>query len=199
MNLCSVDSCEREHYALGFCRRHYLRAKSAEINAARRSAYVANIEHERSIRRVWRKANPEKVKATKQRHHIAHADKIKARVREWVRKNPEKRKANVRAWDKAHADVCAAKLANRRAKKFNATPSWANKFFIAEAYHLARLRTKMLGFRWHVDHIVPLDSEIVCGLHVEHNLQVIPAITNRRKGNRHWPDMPVFLKESQNG
>lgn len=71
-----------------------------------------------------------------------------------------------------------------------ATPSWANPFFIEEAYHLAKLRSEMTGFAWHVDHVVPLKSRIVCGLHVEHNLAVVPAPYNLSKGNRHWPDMP---------
>jgi len=30
----------------------------------------------------------------------------------------------------------------------------------------------------------------VCGLHVEHNLQVIPRSVNQSKNNRRWPDMP---------
>lgn len=55
---------------------------------------------------------------------------------------------------------------------------------------LAALRTKTTGIRWEVDHIVPLVHPQVCGLHVETNLRVIPAIENRRKGNRHWPEMP---------
>ena len=59
-----------------------------------------------------------------------------------------------------------------------------------EAYHLARMRTEMLGLEWDVDHIVPLKNPIVCGLHVESNLQVIPELENIRKGNRRWPDMP---------
>jgi hypothetical protein len=70
-----------------------------------------------------------------------------------------------------------------------ATPAWANHFFIEEAYDLAQRRTKSTGIKWHVDHIVPLRSKRVCGLHVENNLQVIPARTNLEKGNRVWPSM----------
>ena len=67
------------------------------------------------------------------------------------------------------------------------SPKWANEFFIEEAYRLAAMRTKMLGYKWHVDHIVPLKSKLVCGLHVENNLRVIPAKDNLIKGNRSWP------------
>lgn len=84
----------------------------------------------------------------------------------------------------------AARVAKRKAAKIQATPAWSNDFFIGEIYELAKLRERMVGGRWHVDHIVPLQSVIVCGLHVESNLQVIPGPRNESKGNRHWPDMP---------
>ena len=85
-----------------------------------------------------------------------------------------------------------ARDAKRRAAKLHATPAWANEFFMEEAYSLARLRTELTGVPHEVDHIVPLQNSLVCGLHVHTNLQVIPAPLNRSKNNRHWPDMPVL-------
>jgi hypothetical protein len=41
----------------------------------------------------------------------------------------------------------------------------------------------MFGFPWHVDHIIPLQGEMVSGLHVPNNIQVIPWIDNVRKAN----------------
>lgn len=85
-----------------------------------------------------------------------------------------------------------ARGARRRAVEIKATPSWANPFFIAEVYDLAHRRTKSTGIEWHVDHIVPLQSDLVCGLHVERNLDCIPAFENLSKHNRRWPDMPAI-------
>lgn len=78
----------------------------------------------------------------------------------------------------------------RRAIEKRATPAWANQFFMAEIYDLAHRRTKVTGSLWHTDHIIPLKSDLVCGLHVEHNLACIPAFTNLSKHNRSWPNMP---------
>lgn len=81
----------------------------------------------------------------------------------------------------------------KRAKRQEASVKWRNDFFIDEAYSLAKLREKVTGIKWEVDHIVPLNSKIACGLHVETNLQVIPKVLNLIKGARntnqyHWSD-----------
>lgn len=78
----------------------------------------------------------------------------------------------------------------RKAVKLRAIPPWADKEKIEEFYFAADFLGMVTGEWYHVDHIVPLQSKFVCGLHCEQNLQVLPASANLRKSNRHWPDMP---------
>lgn len=140
---------------------------------------------------AWEKAHPQKASAKRTRYRQNHPEQHRADVAKWRMANPEKHNAINRRYQKANPAVNAAKTARRRAGKLQATPAWANSFFISEAYALAKLRTERFVFSWHVDHIIPLVSPIVCGLHVENNLQVIPGADNISKSNRHWPDMPA--------
>ena len=80
-----------------------------------------------------------------------------------------------------------ADTAKRRYAKIQRTPAWLTEddfWMLEQAYELAALRSKMFGFQWHVDHIVPLQGEIVSGLHVPTNVQVIPGFENVSKGNK---------------
>lgn len=149
------------------------------------------------------------------RYHAKNRDRIKARKHAYYAARPEQRALEQAAYYAANKErigsyrsvnkeklsryfsdyrkrnriAIRAKVARYRAACLLATPKWANHFFIEEIYDLAMRRTAMTGFDWHVDHIVPLQSKSVCGLHVEHNLQVIPAALNFSKGNHRWPDM----------
>jgi hypothetical protein len=73
-----------------------------------------------------------------------------------------------------------AKAAKYRASRLKATPIWANLVTIKEIY-----QTCPEGY--HVDHIVPLQGSLVCGLHCEFNLQHLSATENLSKGNRWVP------------
>ena len=85
----------------------------------------------------------------------------------------------------ANPEAVAAFTGKRRAALRNAIPAWANEQAILDIYRECRNHPDH-----HVDHIVPLVSKIVCGLHCEANLRIIPAVENYSKNNRRWPDMP---------
>jgi hypothetical protein len=138
----------------------------------------------------WRSQNLDKARANVRKCNKAHPARMRVATDQWRARNPERVKTASEAWNKAHPAQNNARNSRHRAKKLQATPAWANQFFIDEVYDLAQLRTEATGFQWDVDHIVPLNHKKVCGLHVEFNLRVIPATINQKKGNRHWPDMP---------
>jgi hypothetical protein len=66
----------------------------------------------------------------------------------------------------------------RRALKTGRIPSWANIEKIKEIY-------SKCPEGYHVDHIVPLQGKNVSGLHVENNLQYLPAVENLKKYNKY--------------
>lgn len=111
--------------------------------------------------------------------------------KEWREKNKEHIKLRSRKRLEEHREMIVANNALRRARKLRAIPKWANKFFVSEIYDLARRRTIAFGQKMEVDHIVPLQHPLVCGLHVENNLQIITKSANSGKRNLWWPDMPT--------
>lgn len=106
----------------------------------------------------------------------------------------EKCKEDYASWAKANRAYLNNRDADRRAKKLQATVIWANESIIKSIYKEAHARSVKYGIDYQVDHIVPLISDDVCGLHCEHNLRIITKSENSSKGNRYWPDMPEELK-----
>jgi hypothetical protein len=83
----------------------------------------------------------------------------------------------------------------RRAREVRATPPWVDRAAIRAIYKKAKHLSKSTGEQYVVDHIVPLDGKLVCGLHVPWNLRVIHWLENARKSWHTWPDMPFEQME----
>lgn len=80
---------------------------------------------------------------------------------------------------KAEKPYSKAKTAKYRAAKIGATPKWANQKEISKIY-------KDCPKGYHVDHIIPLKGDKVCGLHISENLQYLSEEENLKKSNK-WP------------
>ena len=101
----------------------------------------------------------------------------------YYQKHAEQERMRVSVWKKANPEKVNAYKATRKAiqNKVNDIHTSDDKWLLAEFYSLAKLREEVLGFKWHVDHIVPLSKG---GRHCLTNLQVVPEHWNLSKGNR---------------
>ena len=135
---------------------------------------AANRDKVRAAQKRWRESHPEEAKARKAVWRKANRDKINAQKR--IRRN--KTAGYVDTWAKNNPGLARAKTARRKARLLKATPAWADHKAIAAIYAEAAVKGLV------VDHIVPLQSPVVCGLHVHNNLQLLSRSENARKGNR---------------
>lgn len=81
-------------------------------------------------------------------------------------------------WKKDNKESYNAYLASRKARVRQATPKWADLKAIREMYYNCPKDH-------HVDHIIPINGNIVSGLHTLSNLQYLPALENLRKSNKY--------------
>lgn len=135
--------------------------------------------------KIWSEKNRESIAARKAKWHAENRDKIAEGRRERYAKHPERFQGYSKKYAAKNPHAVAAFAATRRSRKLRATPSWANLEKVGEFYESAEGLRMLTGEWYHVDHIVPLQGKTVCGLHNEFNLQILPAIENIRKGNKH--------------
>ena len=113
-------------------------------------------------------------------------EKAKVKAALWRAQFPERNRKMKSDWRVKNLDIKNAANSRRRSLKMKSLPPWLTKVQkdgMKAFYWLAKDLRAVTGCEYHVDHIVPLQGEFVCGLHVPWNLQVLPADINLSKGN----------------
>jgi hypothetical protein len=142
--------------------------------------------------RAWYQKNRETALEKKKIYRKENRKTLNVYSINWSKKNKEKVRASQRNHHKNYPEKARARLSKRRAARLFATPPWLTKDHldqIQDLYIIGSAFRLFTGQEYHVDHIVPLVSKGVCGLHVPWNMTVLEGDENRKKGNRYWPDM----------
>lgn len=174
----------------GTCRdcRRQLNSEWRQANKERLAEYHKNWESKNKETRRIKKSKWESLNKHVDRNRNPEAEKRKQVKYRML--NRAKRVVSSMQWAASNRHLTRHYANMRRCKKIQATPLWANILAIKSIYELAQLNTIVTGILHHVDHIVPLNSRLVCGLHWEYNLQILSNTENSIKSNRIWPDMP---------
>lgn len=99
----------------------------------------------------------------------------------------EEKRTYKNTYKQTNPDLYKALVSFRRRRFRDATPPWLThrqKTEIRNLYRIAIEMSKTTGERYVVDHIIPLQGETVCGLHVPWNLRVITQDENLVKSNK---------------
>lgn len=119
----------------------------------------------------------------KRTYYEANTELVKIKA---LGRSNEQRQKYQKAWKDKNPVWVRADTKARRRKNREASPPWITarqKTEIRSLYQIAITMTKVTGVQYVVDHIWPLRSNDVCGLHVPWNLQVLTQGENLAKSN----------------
>jgi 5-methylcytosine-specific restriction endonuclease McrA len=130
------------------------------------------------------KPKSEASKAAGRRYYEKNREAVIARAQARPTEEANRYKAK---YKEANPDLYKTLVSLRRRRFRDATPKWLSaeqKMEIRLKYRLAIELSRETGIRHAVDHIVPIISDEVCGLHVPWNLRVITQEENLKKSNK---------------
>lgn len=118
--------------------------------------------------------------------------------KKWVENNRDRvNKNNIALYYKNYTHIRSRhnEVGSKRRARLRNRPKWSDKSKVQLIFVKAKELSLRYSIEFHVDHVVPLRSKYVSGLHTEDNLQVLEKGINLRKKDLYWPDMPIIDKE----
>lgn len=170
------------------------RYKSGKCKPCEKISHAAYVERNKEkiarYKAEWRLPKLEQLRFDARERYHSNRERHIENVSKWAAENKQKIKKYKKKWKRLNPLQSREYVFLRVASRRMATPKWCSKSAMLAIYREARAITKNTGIEHHVDHIIPLRSDLVCGLHCEQNMQILTAFENQSKLNRSWPDMP---------
>lgn len=166
--------------------RAYQATNHDAILAQRRKQYLTDVDTHRARKRDDYHSHVEIRKAQSKRWREANPDRVKMALKAWREVNAD----HIRAYNRKNSVSINATSKARRARVMEALPGWLTPDDFAamrKIYIDAAEISRATGIPHHVDHEIPLQGKLVCGLHMPSNLRIITASLNHSKGNRYQP------------
>lgn len=137
----------------------------------------------------WHARNRQSVRVRRSKYYSDNREKFLQESAEWRAANPEKRKEQSLLYRSSPEGKSRRSMLQMRRHSITlrALSAWNDELtdlVAIEACDLAHRRFLATGFKWQVDHAIPLQARNACGLHTADNLQVIPQSLNSWKRNR---------------
>lgn len=157
-----------------------------------REYYIKNKTKIDTKVKKYAQENPEKVAEVREKTYLKKRSIYLEYKRNYYLKNKQHLSQKQQEWylsnkHKAHAAVVKRKLFKKRA-----TVLFADDVKIGRKYRTAHILSVLGNANYHVDHIIPLQGETVCGFHHEDNLQILRDYENRAKHNKYIPEIKPF-------
>lgn len=194
--ICNV--CEIEKELIFFYKKKGCRFGVSSIcRECQKKKSLNNYKENQELRKIqmkkWRDENKEHLKQyeskrckTKKRKELAKknaADRYIKNKKEilnknakWAKENPDKQYKRTRRWRQDNKELVTSYVVKYKAQKLNATLEGYDAE-IKEIY-------KNCPEGYEVDHIMPLQGNGICGLHVPWNLQYLTPYENKSKSNK---------------
>ena len=109
-------------------------------------------------------------------------------AKHWYKENRQQKNLTSKKHYEANKEKYFLRYSKRRAALKNAIPSWYSETDDIEFLKLKQEceeLNKKTGIIHEIDHIIPLQSDIVCGLHCKENWQILTREQNRSKSNKY--------------